>query len=282
MNRISRDPGWRGTGWRWKGPSTSPPVTGASSAAFRATRGGDPRTADAPADAARLLGAFLPAAFRRPVDGETAAPFVQFALARLERGYPFAEASVTEFVGSGWSFLDGRLARHYGIPGVDSWELRRTSLPLGARRGGVITHAAILKVTANGTTTSPVLRGKWVLERILGSPPPPPPPDLPALEPDIRGATTIRQQLDKHRHLPACATCRSCWRAAGSVTRVTWPSTATATSRSRTSTCESCTRWESRPTPSGAAREGWVNWPDPGHPPHRILAKARRRQPLHP
>ncbi len=70
-----------------------------------------------------------------------------------------------------------------------------------------MTQASVLKVTADGTRTSPVLRGKWVLERILGKPPAPPPPDVPAIEPDIRGATTIRQQLDKHRNTPACATC---------------------------------------------------------------------------
>jgi hypothetical protein len=62
-------------------------------------------------------------------------------------------------------------------------------------------------VTANGTATSPILRGAWVLDRLLGKPPSPPPPDLPALEPDIRGAKTIRQQLEKHRALPACARC---------------------------------------------------------------------------
>ena len=63
-----------------------------------------------------------------------------------------------------------------------------------------MTQASVLKVTADGTRTSPVLRGKWILERIIGKPPAPPPPDVPAIEPDIRGATTIRQQLEKHRH----------------------------------------------------------------------------------
>jgi len=295
---------------------------------------GEPKFTDAKADAARLIRAFLPVAFRRPVDEETAAPFVQFAQERLERGYTFTEAMaaayrnvlcsprflmliekpgplddyalasrlsyflwssrpddpllaraakgglrqpavlhaevermlgdakaarftqnftgqwldlrklhmtkpdtryvefddlllwsmprettaffdemlthdrpIAEFVASDWTFLDHRLAQHYGVPGVDSWELKRTALPAGARRGGVMTHASILKVTANGTTTSPILRGKWVLEKLIGKPPSPPPPDIPALEPDIRGATTIREQLDKHRHLPACATC---------------------------------------------------------------------------
>src|SRR6202012_4755845 len=77
----------------------------------------------------------------------------------------------------------------------------------GAQRGGVLTKAAVMKVTADGTRTSPVLRGKWVLEKILGQPPAPPPPDIPSIEPDIRGATTIRQQLDKHRNPAACAAC---------------------------------------------------------------------------
>jgi len=67
--------------------------------------------------------------------------------------------------------------------------------------------ASVLKVTANGTSTSPVIRGAWVLDRILGAPPPPPPSGVPAVEPDIRGATTIREQLAKHRQVPSCATC---------------------------------------------------------------------------
>ena len=72
-----------------------------------------------------------------------------------------------------------------------------------------MTQAAVLKVTANGTTTSPVLRGAWIMERILGQKPPPPPPGVPAVEPDIRGAVTIRQQLDKHRTQETCAVCHS-------------------------------------------------------------------------
>jgi hypothetical protein len=72
-----------------------------------------------------------------------------------------------------------------------------------------MTQAAVLKVTANGTTTSPVLRGAWIMERILGQKPPPPPPSVPAIEPDIRGAVTIRQQLDKHRALETCAACHA-------------------------------------------------------------------------
>jgi hypothetical protein len=115
--------------------------------------------------------------------------------------------SLTEFVHSDWSYLNDRLAQHYGIPGVAGGELRRVNLPADSARGGVMTQASILKVTADGTKTSPILRGKWVLEKIVGQPPAPPPPNIPAVEPDIRGATTIRQQLDKHRHIESCAAC---------------------------------------------------------------------------
>ena len=117
------------------------------------------------------------------------------------------DRSVAEFVHSDWTMLNSRLAQHYGIDGVHGGELRRVALPPDAHRGGVLTHAVILKVTANGTTTSPILRGKWVLEKILGTPPAPPPPNVGAIEPDIRGATTIRQQLEKHKTLAECATC---------------------------------------------------------------------------
>jgi hypothetical protein len=118
-----------------------------------------------------------------------------------------SDLPLTEFVDSNWTFLNQRLAQHYGIPGVRGGELRRVTLPPGSHRGGLLGQASILKVTADGTRTSPVLRGKWVLDKILGRPPAPPPPDIPSLEPDIRGATTIRQQLDRHRNSPACASC---------------------------------------------------------------------------
>ena len=117
------------------------------------------------------------------------------------------DLSLTNFVASDFTMLNGRLAKHYGIPGVDGWEFRKTSLPPGTHRGGVLTMAGVLKVTANGTSTSPVTRGAWVLERILGTPPPKPPENVAALEPDIRGATTIREQLAKHRQIESCAGC---------------------------------------------------------------------------
>ena len=86
------------------------------------------------------------------------------------------DRSLLEFVDSDWSMLNERLAQHYGIPDVVGNELRKVKLPAGSHRGGVMTQASVLKVTADGTRTSPVLRGKWVLERILGKPPAPPPP----------------------------------------------------------------------------------------------------------
>jgi len=119
------------------------------------------------------------------------------------------DLSLTNFVSSDFTFLNARLAKHYGIPGVEGTEMRKVALPPESHRGGVLTMAAILKVTANGTTTSPVLRGAWVLERILGTPPPKPPADVEAIEPDIRGATTIRNQLAKHRRNPTCASCHT-------------------------------------------------------------------------
>jgi hypothetical protein len=117
------------------------------------------------------------------------------------------DLSLLNFTDSDWTMLNERLASLYGIPGVVGNHFRKVKLPANSHRGGVMTHASVLKVTADGTRTSPVLRGTWVLDRILGKPPSPPPPDVPAIEPDIRGATTIRQQLDKHRNTPACATC---------------------------------------------------------------------------
>jgi len=106
-----------------------------------------------------------------------------------------------------WAFLNQRLAKHYGLPQVQGAQLRRTALAPGSRRGGLITQGSILKVTTNASYTSPVMRGAWIMDHIVGLTPDPPPPDVAAVEPDIRGAVTIREQLDKHKNVAACAQC---------------------------------------------------------------------------
>jgi len=123
--------------------------------------------------------------------------------AELLRGdLPARQTIASDFV-----FVNERLAALYGLTGVTGAQLRKVALPKDSVRGGFLTQASVLKVTANGTTTSPVVRGAWIMERLLGRKPPAPPPSVPAVEPDIRGATTIRQQLDRHRTQESCAAC---------------------------------------------------------------------------
>ena len=117
------------------------------------------------------------------------------------------DLSLTNLVHSDFVMLNRILAEHYGIDGVTGETFRRVPVPEGSHRGGVLTQASVLKVTANGTATSPVMRGAWVARRLLGEPLPPPPADIPTFEPDTRGATTIREQQAKHRALPTCAAC---------------------------------------------------------------------------
>ncbi len=136
---------------------------------------------------------------------ESAAAESQLYFAELVRG----DLPARDVVASDFAILNERLATHYGIAGVEGVALRRVNLPAGGVRGGFMTQAAVLKVTANGTTTSPVVRGAWIMERILGKPPPPPPPNVPAVDPDTRGAATIRQQLAAHRTQESCAACHA-------------------------------------------------------------------------
>ncbi|MEY2598182.1 MAG: hypothetical protein RLZZ142_441 [Verrucomicrobiota bacterium] len=115
----------------------------------------------------------------------------------------------TVLVDADFAYANDRLARHYGLEPLTGSNLRKVSLPEGSPYGGLLTQGAILKVTANGTTTSPVVRGAWVMERLLGEPPPPPPPSVPAVEPDIRGAKTIRDLLALHTRDESCASCHA-------------------------------------------------------------------------
>lgn len=119
------------------------------------------------------------------------------------------DLSVLNVVDSDFAMLNERLALHYGIGGVRGSQLREVKLPADSRRGGMLTQASLLKVTANGTTTTPVKRGAWVMREIVGKPPAPPPPNVPAVEPDVNGTTTIREQLAQHRNDQACAACHA-------------------------------------------------------------------------
>lgn len=106
-----------------------------------------------------------------------------------------------------FTFVNERLADHYGLKAEQSVELQRIQLPVDSPRGGLLTQASILRITANGTTTSPVVRGAWIGERILGMEIPTPPSNVGAVEPDTRGATTIREQLELHRKHTSCNAC---------------------------------------------------------------------------
>lgn len=117
--------------------------------------------------------------------------------------------SLVNFIDSEFLFLNDRMAEHYGIPGVEGSGFRKVKVPVDSPRGGVLTQASILKVTANGTDTSPILRGVWMLENIMGVHVPPPPPAVPAVEPDIRGTVTIREQLNAHKKNKSCYGCHS-------------------------------------------------------------------------
>lgn len=118
------------------------------------------------------------------------------------------DLGVKNFVKSDFAVVNERLADHYGIPGVKGHEVMQVvELPADSLRGGVLTQASVMKVTANGTASSPVIRGVWVLDRLLGQPVPPPPPGVPAVEPDIRGSVSLRDQFSKHTSDPSCARC---------------------------------------------------------------------------
>jgi hypothetical protein len=120
------------------------------------------------------------------------------------------DRSVLEFLDSDYTFLNERLAKHYGIGGVKGSEFRKLVLT-DKSRGGLLTQGSVLTVTSNPTRTSPVKRGKWILENILGTPPPPPPPDVPELPDDSHAVLTgsLRQRMEKHRENPSCAVCHA-------------------------------------------------------------------------
>ena len=117
--------------------------------------------------------------------------------------------SIVNLLDSDYTFVNDSLATHYGIDNVYGEHFRKVSLMPQHHRGGLLGHGSVLTLTANGIETSPVVRGVWVLENIFGTPPAPPPPDVEPLEPDTRGTTTIREQLNRHRDVAACADCHN-------------------------------------------------------------------------
>ena len=123
--------------------------------------------------------------------------------------------SASTLIDTDFIFANDRLAVHYALPPIRGSAMRRVALPANSPYGGLLTQAAILKISADGTSTSPVLRGVWIMDRLLGDPPPPPPPGVPALEPDIRGAKTIRDQLALHTQSKTCASCHAKFDAIG-------------------------------------------------------------------
>jgi hypothetical protein len=119
------------------------------------------------------------------------------------------DRSILDFIDGPYSFLNERLARHYGIPGVKGSEFRKVDLS-GTGRSGILTQASVLEVSSYGNRTSPVLRGKWILDNILNSPPPPPPANVPSLDEDAVGSSaSLRQQLEQHRKNAVCASCHA-------------------------------------------------------------------------
>ena len=117
--------------------------------------------------------------------------------------------SVRDFAAPNWALVNERLAQHYGLSGVKGFTLRQVPLPADSPFGGLWTQAATMKVTANGTLTSPVKRGVWVAERLLGTPIPPPPPNIEPVDPDTRGAKTLREQLALHSKAGNCKACHA-------------------------------------------------------------------------
>jgi hypothetical protein len=117
--------------------------------------------------------------------------------------------SILDFIDGRFTFLNGPLARYYGIKGVDGEAFQRVELD-GEQRSGIVTHASILSISSYATRTSPVLRGKWVLDNLLGAAPPPPPDNIPLLvEKDLGTAASMRQRLEQHRANPSCAVCHN-------------------------------------------------------------------------
>lgn len=160
--------------------------------------------------------AIITANERQPLRAELTPELRQAMRLETERTFDYIvrqDRDLIELVNSDYTFLNERLAAYYGITNVTGNEVHRVTLPAGSPRGGVLTQGAVLIVTSNPTRTSPVKRGVFLLDNILGTPPPPPPPDLPPLEDAVKGIKdqppTLRETLALHRESPLCASCHN-------------------------------------------------------------------------
>ena len=120
------------------------------------------------------------------------------------------DRSILDFINADYSYLNERLARFYGLPNVQGPDFRKVLFAQDAHRGGLLGQASVLTISSYANRTSPVLRGKWVLENLVGAPPPPPPPDVPNLdEAKIGKTSSMREQLEQHRKNAICASCHT-------------------------------------------------------------------------
>jgi len=157
----------------------------------------------------RNLGNFNPDAKRFPTWNEDLRKAMLTETQLFFQSIVKEDRTILEFLDADYTFLNERLAKHYGISGVTGEEFQRVKLE-GDHRGGLLGQASILSITSNPTRTSPVKRGKWVMEQLLGTPPPPPPPNVPELEQQAGKLTgTLRQRMEQHRKDPLCASCHT-------------------------------------------------------------------------
>lgn len=175
----------------------------------------DELTIDEKEERDRIIGGFR-RNFRRPLRAEMSGELRVAMRLETEKSFDYVlreDRSLLELLDADYAFLNEKLAAHYGIPDVNGNEIRLVKLPPNSPRGGILTQGTVLGVTSNPTRTSPVKRGVFVLENILGTPPPPPPPDIPPLEDAAKGVTnralSLRESLAVHRENAMCASCHN-------------------------------------------------------------------------